>query len=83
MNQWELAAAVLGAGTLAATALCARAKIADGLVALELASTLLTSALLALAEGLQRQPFVDLALTFALLSLVGALAFARLLEHDL
>jgi multisubunit Na+/H+ antiporter MnhF subunit len=62
---------------------CALASIADGLIALEVASTLLSTIMIALSEGLQRQPFIDLALTFALLSLLGALAFARLLERDL
>ena len=36
-----------------------------------------------LVDGLQRQPFIDLAFAFALLSMVGALAFARLMEEDL
>jgi multisubunit Na+/H+ antiporter MnhF subunit len=36
-----------------------------------------------LSEGLQRQPFIDLAVTFAFVSFVGALVFVRLLERDL
>lgn len=83
MNQWELAAAVLGAALAPCLLVCLLAGIADGLVALEVASALLTTIQMALAEGLQRQPFIDLALIFALLSMLGALAFARLLEHDL
>jgi multisubunit Na+/H+ antiporter MnhF subunit len=38
---------------------------------------------MALCEGLHRQPFIDLALLFALLSMLGAFAFARLMERDL
>jgi multisubunit Na+/H+ antiporter MnhF subunit len=83
MNEWEIAAVVLGAALVPCVLVCALASIADGLIAMEVASTLLSSVLMALSEGLQRQPFVDLALTFALLSLIGALAFARLLERDL
>jgi multisubunit Na+/H+ antiporter MnhF subunit len=83
MNEWEIAAAVLGAALLPCVIVCARSDAAHGLVALEVASVLLTTILMALSEGFRRQPFIDLALTFAFLSLVGALAFARLLERDL
>jgi multisubunit Na+/H+ antiporter MnhF subunit len=47
------------------------------------ASVQLTSVLLLLCEALHRQPFVDLALTFAFVSALGALVFARLMEKDL
>jgi len=83
MNEWEVIAAILGAGLLPCVAVAAFAGVADGLVALEIAGTLLSTILMVLAEGLQRQPFIDLALVLALLSLIGALAFARLLEQDL
>jgi multisubunit Na+/H+ antiporter MnhF subunit len=56
--------------------------IADALIAMEIAGTLASSVLLVLAEGLQRQPFVDLAVTLAVLSLVGALVIARMLEDE-
>ncbi|MBV9472382.1 MAG: hypothetical protein JO206_05395, partial [Solirubrobacterales bacterium] len=49
----------------------------------EVAATLLSTSLMALSEGFHRQPFVDLAVIFALLSVIGALAFARLMERDL
>jgi multisubunit Na+/H+ antiporter MnhF subunit len=83
MNEWELVAAVLGAGLVPCLVICAVSDAAHGLVALEVASALLTTILMLLSEGFQRQPFIDLAVTFAFLSLVGALAFARLLERDL
>lgn len=83
MNEWEIAASVLGAGLIPCLVVCLRAGPADGLVALELASVLATTILMLLAEGFHRQPFIDLALTLAVLSLVGSLAFARLLERDL
>jgi multisubunit Na+/H+ antiporter MnhF subunit len=50
---------------------------------MELAGTLIATALMLLAEGFHRQPFVDLALLLALLSIVGGMVFARLMEHDL
>lgn len=83
MNEWEIAAAALGGALVPSLAVAALAGVADALVALELAGTLLTSILMLLAEGFNRQPFVDLALTFALLSLIASLAIARLLEEDL
>jgi multisubunit Na+/H+ antiporter MnhF subunit len=36
-----------------------------------------------LSEGLQRQPFVDLALVVAVLSVLGGMVIARLLEDNL
>jgi multisubunit Na+/H+ antiporter MnhF subunit len=83
MNEWEIAAAILGVGLIPCLIICAVQDAAHGLVALEVASVLLTTILMVLAEAFQRQPFIDLALTFAFLSLVGSLAFARLMERDL
>lgn len=83
MNEWEIAAAALGAASVPCLAVCALTGAMRALVAMELAGTLLASALMLLAEGFHRQPFVDLALLLALLSVVGSLAFARLMERDL
>jgi len=83
MNEWEIAAAVIGAAILPCLALAALTSAWQALMALELAGTLLSSALMALCEGFHRQPFIDLALLFALLSMIGALIFARLMERDL
>jgi multisubunit Na+/H+ antiporter MnhF subunit len=83
MNEWEIAAAVLGAGLLPCLVICLLTDIGHGLVAFEVASVLLTTILMLLSEGFHRQPFIDLALTFALLSLAGGVVFARLLERDL
>ena len=54
-----------------------------GLAALQVAAVLLSTILVLLAEGFHRQPFVDLAVVFAPMSLVGSLMFARLMERDL
>jgi multisubunit Na+/H+ antiporter MnhF subunit len=83
MNEWEIAAAVLAGAIAPCLAVCAFSSAISALAALELAGTLLASALMALCEGFHRQPFIDLALAFALLTMVGAFAFARLMERDL
>jgi multicomponent Na+:H+ antiporter subunit F len=83
MNEWEIAAMVLLAALVPCVAVCVFATAADALAALEVASTLATTALIVLSEGFHRQPFVDLALVLAVLSVVGSLAFARLMEGDI
>jgi multisubunit Na+/H+ antiporter MnhF subunit len=83
MNEWEIAAAVLAGAIMPCLGVCVFAGAADALPALELSGTLLASALMALCEGFHRQPFIDLALLFALLTMLGAFAFARLMERDL
>ena len=83
MNEWEIAAAVIGAAILPCLGVCLLTSAMDALAALELAGTLLASALMALCEGFHRQPFVDLAVVFAPMALVGSLVFARLMERHL
>ena len=83
MNKWEIAATVLIGAVLPCVGICALAGVMEALAALEVGGTLASTALMALAEGLHRQPFVDLALVLALLSLVGALVFARMMEADI
>lgn len=83
MNEWEIAAVVLAAAIVPCLCVCFFGRVLSALAALELAGTLLTSALMALCEGFHRQPFIDLALLFALLSMIGAMAFARLMERSL
>ncbi len=83
MNEWEIAAAALGAAVVPCLGVCVLTGAMRALVAFELAGTLVASALMLLSEGFHRQPFVDLALLLALLSVIGAMAFARLMERDL
>lgn len=80
MNAWLIAALALLPGLLACGIVCLRSPAIDGLVALELASTLAVVELMLLSEGTGRQPFIDLALVLAAMGLIGALAFARLME---
>jgi multicomponent Na+:H+ antiporter subunit F len=82
MNEWQIGAAVLIAALPPCGWVCLRRSFAEGLVALQLASSLAALAILLLAEGESRQPFADLALVLAVLSLAGALLFVRFLEED-
>ena len=83
MNVWLLAALILVLALFPCLLVCLTTTEGDGLAAVELASVIVSCILLLLAQGLHRQPFVDLALTFALISLVGSIAFARMMEHEL
>jgi multisubunit Na+/H+ antiporter MnhF subunit len=83
MNVWLVAAVVLVLAWLPCLAVCVLASEFDALVAVELGSTLLTSVLMLLSIAFKRQPFIDLALAFVLVSIVGSLAFARMMEEDI
>lgn len=83
MNEWEIAAAALGAAIVPCLVVCVRTGAMRALAVFEVAGTVTATVLMLLAEGFHRQPFIDLALLLALLSLIGAMAFARLMEKDL
>ncbi len=83
MNEWEIAATVLGFALVPCGAVALLSEAASGLAALQLASVLLSTILMLLAEGFHRQPFVDLAVVFVPMSLVGSLLFARMMEQEL
>ena len=83
MSVWLVAAVVLVLAWLPCLAVCLLASEFDALVAVELGSTLLTTALMLLSIAFRRQPFIDLALAFVLISIVGSLAFARMMEEQI
>ena len=84
MNEWEIAATALGFALIPCLGVCLLARApTHGLASLQLAGVLLSTILMLLAEGFQRQSFIDLAVIFAAMSLIGALTFARLMERDL
>lgn len=60
---------------------CISGDAVSRLVALEAGSTLCVMILLALGEAYHRVPFVDVALTLALLTFGAGLVFARFLER--
>ena len=81
MNAFLIAAAVLLAGLGPCLWVAVRGEIVGALGALELASTITTLVLLCIAQGLNHDSFMDLALVSAILSFAGSLAFARFLER--
>ncbi len=81
MNEWLIAATVLAFALVPCLAVAVFAEAEHGLAALELAAVLVATILMLLAEGFRRQPFIDLAVVFAPLSVVGSLTFARLMER--
>jgi multisubunit Na+/H+ antiporter MnhF subunit len=83
VNLWELAAVVLIGAMLPCAGVCLWAGAGAALAALEVVGTLASTVLMLLSEAFSRQPFVDLAIISALLTIVGGLAFARLMEQDL
>jgi multicomponent Na+:H+ antiporter subunit F len=83
MNEWEIAAAVLAVALIPCMVVCLLCPPPTGLVALEIASVLVSTVLMLLSEGFHRQPFVDLAVILAPMSLVGSLTFARVMERHL
>lgn len=83
MNVWIVASIVLAAALLPLLGVCVLAGEADALAAIEAGAVILTTVLMLMSEGFHRQPFVDLAVTFAFVSVVGSLAFARMMEEDI
>lgn len=83
MNEWLIAATVLGFALIPCVVAALVASPPTGLVALELAGVLVSTILMLLAEGFHRQPFIDLAVVLAPMALVGSLIFARLMERQL
>lgn len=79
MNVWLVAATVLLGGLIPCGWVLLRGRLLDGVVALELASTLVTVVLLLLAEGFHRSSYFAVPLVLAALSFVGALIFVRFL----
>jgi multisubunit Na+/H+ antiporter MnhF subunit len=80
MNPFILAAIVLVAATVPLGWLAVRGTAGDGIVAVELAGMIISLAMLALAKGIERQPFASLAVVLAVCSFAGSLAFVRFLE---
>jgi multisubunit Na+/H+ antiporter MnhF subunit len=83
VNEWEIAATVLGFALIPCTLVALLAAPPSGLAAIQVAAVLLSTILVLLSEGFHRQPFVDLAVVLAPMALVGSLLFARLMERDL
>ena len=81
MSPWLIAAAVLLVSLLVPLWVCTRAPLMDALVALELTGVIQTCVLLLLAEGFHRTALFDPALVLAVMTFIGSLAYARLMER--
>jgi multisubunit Na+/H+ antiporter MnhF subunit len=79
VNVWLVAATALLGGLLPCGWVLMRGRPSEALVALELASTVLTVVLLLLAEGFHRSSYFTLPLVLAALGFVGSLVFVRFL----
>jgi multisubunit Na+/H+ antiporter MnhF subunit len=82
MTVWLVGAGILLASVALPGWAAARRPVEHGLVALEVAGTSASLALLLVAEGLGRSSLADLGLLLAVASVVGTLAFATLLERE-
>ena len=82
MSAWLVGAGVLLVAVAPPAWVAVARPVEDGLVALEAAGTSIALALLLISEGIGRSSLSDLALVLGATSLVGALAFAALLERE-
>jgi len=79
VNVWLSAATALLVGLLPCGWVLLRGQPRDALVALELASTVVTVVLVLLAEGFHRSSYFNVPLLLASMSFVGTLVFIRFL----
>jgi multicomponent Na+:H+ antiporter subunit F len=79
MTPWTAAAVVLLVALVPLGYLLVRAPLADALVALELAGTMVVLVLVLLAQAFSRPSYYVVPMTLAPLSLLGGIMFARFL----
>jgi multisubunit Na+/H+ antiporter MnhF subunit len=79
VNVWLVGATALLAGLVPCGWVLLRARLTEALVALELATTIVTVVLVLLAEGFHRSSYFTLPVVLAALTFVGALVFIRFL----
>ena len=81
MNVWMIAALAMLGCMVPCFVACITGDVVRRLIALEAGSVMAVLELLLLMEAYHRVPFVDMALTLALLSFGAGLVFARFLER--
>jgi multicomponent Na+:H+ antiporter subunit F len=79
MSPWTAAAVLLLVALVPLGYLLVRAPLADALVALELAGTVVVLVLVLLAQAFSRPSYYVVPMTLAPLSLLGGIMFARFL----
>jgi multicomponent Na+:H+ antiporter subunit F len=83
MNLWLGAGGAVCAALLPCADMCLRGAPERRLVGVEMASLLVTIAMVLFTVGFARVPFIDLPLALAIMSFGGGLVFARFLEKHL
>lgn len=83
MNVWVTAAYVVSCALFPCADMCLRGSPERRLVGLEMASIIVTIAMVLFAVGFGRSPFIDLPLALAIMSFGGGLVFARFLGKHL
>lgn len=83
MSIWLLAGSGVSAALLPCAFVSLRGSAEQRLVGLQMTGILVTLALVLFTVGFGRLPFIDLALTLAILSFGSGLVFARFLEKHL
>lgn len=81
MSVWLWAAAACLLVLVPCVVRATRGSTFDRVLGMQLASVVVTLALVMLAEGFGRSIYADLALVFGVLSFAGSLAFVRFLER--
>lgn len=82
MNAWYLAAAILPVGLLGPLWVAARRPALDGVVGLQVATTITALELVVLGEAMRRQALMLPGLILAVVSWPGTLAFLRYLQME-
>jgi multicomponent Na+:H+ antiporter subunit F len=78
---WLVAAGILLIGLIPCAWVAMRSDPESGIVALEMASVVVTLALLLLSVGYARSIYADVALVTALLTFAGGMVFVQYLER--
>ena len=82
LTAWLVSAAVLLAGMTLCGLAAARRPAFEAIVALEMAGTLVTIALVCLAVGFQRSAYGNVPVIAAVLNWVGSLVYIRFLDRS-
>lgn len=81
MNAWLIAATILLVALLLPLYVALRRPLMDALIALELVGVVQSMVLMLLAQGFHRISLMDPALVLAVMSVIGALGYVRLMER--
>jgi multisubunit Na+/H+ antiporter MnhF subunit len=83
VNLWLIAAAAVSSALLPCADMCLRGSAERRLVGLEMASILVTIAMVLFTVGFGRSAMIDLPVALAIMSFGGGLVFARFLGKHL